>query len=157
MHAKLLNYYDYEAYQPLGPGLGVSADIPSVVVVDDNVPSLALYRLGARALAVDLHTFRSPEDSLRYLSEHRADLVFLDVLMRGTDGLTLLKRVRALEHHRDTPVVMVTSKDYHQDRQIARDLGAAEYLLKPLRAREIRAVIERHTGAAPRDGEGGPR
>ncbi len=42
---------------------------------------------------------------------------------------------------------MVTSKDYAQDRNVARDLGAREFLLKPLRSREIRALIEQYTGA----------
>jgi len=124
-----------------------TVQIPSVVVVDDSPSSISLYELSARDLNVDLSTFQSPGDSLAYLREHGADLVFLGVLMRGTDGLTLLKRLRATDQHRTTPIVMVSSKDYAQDRQTARDLGASEYLIKPLRSQEIREIIHRHTGA----------
>lgn len=131
-----------------------TVQIPSVVVVDDSPSSISMYELSARNLDVELATFQSPGDSLAYLREHGADLVFLGVLMRGTDGLTLLKRLRATEQHRTTPIVMVSSKDYAQDRQVARELGASEYLIKPLRSQEIRDIIYRHTGARARQVDG---
>ena len=43
----------------------------------------------------------------------------------------------------------MSSKDYDQDRQVARELGALEYLVKPVRSQEIRDVIIRHTHALP--------
>ena len=67
--------------------------------------------------------------------------------MPKKDGFTLLRELRALPEQREMPVVVVTSKDYAQDRALARDLGAREFLLKPLRSREIRSLIERYTGA----------
>lgn len=131
-----------------------TAKIPSVVVVDDSPSSVSLYELSARNLDVEFTTFLSPGDSLEYLRGHGADLVFLGVLMRGTDGLTLLKRLRATKQHRTTPIVLVSSKDYAQDRQVARELGASEYLIKPLRSQEIREIIHRHTGARVTKGNG---
>ena len=67
--------------------------------------------------------------------------------MPAKDGLTMLKELRALPTHSNTPVIMVTSKDYHQDRAIAKGLGALDFLLKPLSTREIRELICQHTGA----------
>lgn len=120
---------------------------PIIVVIDDSPTSISLYRLSADPLDVDLVIFQSPIESLRWLEENDADLLFLDILMREKDGLTILKKVRDIERHQDTVAVMVTSKDYAQDRQVAKSLGAIEYLVKPLRSQEIRNLITRYTEA----------
>jgi CheY-like chemotaxis protein len=121
--------------------------VPTVVVVDDSATAISLYRMSASGLHVDLHAFQSADAAIEFLDGHQPDLLFLDIVMPEKDGLTMLKELRALPIHRDTPVIMVTSKDYHQDRAIARALGAIEFMLKPLSSREIRELICRHTGA----------
>ena len=122
---------------------------PEIVVIDDSPTSISLYKLSIGPLDVNLRAFQSASESLAYLEDHKADLVFLDVLMRGKDGLTLLKKLRGMKRHQDTVVVMVTSKDYHQDRHIASALGVREYLVKPLRSQEIREIICKYTDAQP--------
>ena len=133
-------------------GSPVKAKNPEVVVIDDSPTSISIYELSSGPLAVNLRTFQSPTQSLAYLQDHEADLVFLDVLMREKDGLTLLKKLRSMKRHQNTAVVMVTSKDYHQDRHIARALGVREYLVKPLRSQEIREIICKYTDAQPISG-----
>ena len=118
-----------------------------VVVVDDSAAAISQYEASVRSLHVDLRSFRSADEAYAHLRDSHPDLVFLDIVMPEKDGLTLLKELRALPTHRETPVIVVTSKDYAQDRNVARDLGAREFLLKPLRSREIRALIEQYTGA----------
>lgn len=127
----------------------MAAKSPEIVVIDDSPTSISLYELSIGPLDVNLRSFRSPSESLAYLKDHKADLVFLDVLMREKDGLTLLKKLRGMRRHQNTVVVMVTSKDYHQDRHIARGLGVREYLVKPLRSQEIREIICKYTDAQP--------
>ena len=124
--------------------------IPHIVVVDDSPTSISLYELSTEPLSVALHTFRSPLDSLLHLGEHPADLLFLDIIMREMDGLTLLKKLRDMDLHRDTAVVIVTSKDYAQDRSTAKQLGALDFLVKPLRSQEIREIICKYTPAKPK-------
>jgi len=125
---------------------------PEIVVIDDSLTSISLYELSIGPLDVKLRSFQSPTESLSYLQDHGVDLVFLDVLMREKDGLTLLKKLRGMKRHQNTVVVMVTSKDYHQDRHIARGLGVREYLVKPLRSQEIREIICKYTDAQPKPG-----
>ena len=120
---------------------------PRIVVVDDTPASLSLYERSTEGLEVELRTFLSPGDALRHLTEADADLVFVDILMREKDGVRFLRELRGLDRHRKTEVVVVTSKDYDQDRALARQWGANEYLLKPLRSQEIRDIIRRHTTA----------
>ena len=128
----------------------MAKSIPRIAVIDDSPTSISLYRLSADPLEVELLVFESPLESLRWLEDNDADLVFLDVLMREKDGLTILKKLRGIERHHDTVVVMVTSKDYAQDRQVAKSLGAIDYLVKPLRSQEIRDLIVRYTDAQPK-------
>ncbi len=131
----------------------MASPLPRIVVVDDSPTSVSLYELSTAALGVELKAFRSPIDSLLYLGEHEADLLFLDIIMREMDGLALLKKLRDLELHRDTAVIVVTSKDYAQDRSVAKQCGALEFRVKPLRSQEIREIIQKYTKAGPRDGE----
>ena len=120
---------------------------PTIVVIDDSPTSISLYELSTEPLAVKLKPFHSPAESLSFLEENDADLVFLDILTREIDGLSTLKSLRAMDRHRNTPVVMVTSKDYAQDRSIAKELGAREFLVKPVRSQEIREIIRKYTDA----------
>ena len=70
--------------------------------------------------------------------------------MREMDGLTLLKKLRDMELHKDTFVVIVTSKDYAQDRSTAKQLGALDFRVKPLRSQEIREIICKYTSVEER-------
>jgi DNA-binding response OmpR family regulator len=123
---------------------------PEIVVIDDSRPSMTLYERGLDALDVAWVAFDSPREGLEHLAANGADLVVLGNLMRDTDGLTLLRKMRELGHHAETAVVIVSTKDYDQDRVIARKLGALEYLIKPVRSQDIRDLVEKYTGARPR-------
>ncbi len=124
--------------------------IPTIVVVDDSATAISLYRMSTASLDVDLRAFQSADEAIAFLDDNHSDLLVLDIVMPEKDGLTMLKELRALPEHSETPVIMVTSKDYHQDRAIASQLGVIEFLLKPLSSREIRDLICRHTGAEAR-------
>ena len=135
------------------PGMGASMMTEKeikIVVIDDSPASITMYRRAADNLDVNLSSFESPREGFEHLRGQRADLIFLGNLMRETDGLSLLRKVRELEHHSQTPVVVMSTKDYDQDRQMARTLGAMDYLVKPVRSQEIRDVIEKYTGARER-------
>ena len=128
---------------------------PRIVVIDDTPSSISLYERSTETLDVQLRAFLSPIDALEHLRENDAELVFVDILMRQEDGVRFLRGLRDLDRHQRTEVVVVTSKDYDQDRALARKWGAAEYLLKPLRSQEIRDIIRRYTSAG--DAGVGPR
>lgn len=130
----------------------MSKVIPSVVVVDDSPTAASFYQMSAADLAVDLRAFHGADEAIAHLEQNQPDLLFLDIVMPNKDGITLLKELRSLPIHGDTPVIMVTSKDYDQDRAVARELGVLEFLLKPLRPREIRDLIQKYTGAEVKSG-----
>jgi CheY-like chemotaxis protein len=128
----------------------MTAKLPTIVAIDHSPASLSLYRRSVAPLDIALLTFSSPAKSLAFLADHSVDLVFLDILMRDMDGLMMLRTLRGMELHHSTAVVIVTSKDYAQDRGIAEQLGSREYRLKPLRSQEIREIISRYVGSDSR-------
>lgn len=115
---------------------------PTIVVIDASATSIALYERSIKTLGVDLAVFESSQTSLAYLKHNPASLIFLELMLPGQDGLSLLRELRAGDHRPHTPVIVVTSKDYMQDRNQARGLGVIDFLAKPLRSQEIRSLIQ---------------
>ncbi|MCG8380031.1 MAG: response regulator [Proteobacteria bacterium] len=113
----------------------------TVVVVDDNATVRALFERSTGNLALDLFTFGTADEAMAYLKENKPGLLFLDIIMPDKDGLTFLQELRRLELHRDTSVIMITSKDYAQDRTVASELGALEFITKPMPMRAITDII----------------
>jgi len=114
---------------------------PVVAVVDDSPSMRVLFEKATQNLAVELRIFDSADGSWVYLEKNRPDLLFLNVKMPGKDGLTFLKELRELPLHKDTSVVMISSKDYAQDRSVASGLGALDFITKPTPIRVITEVV----------------
>ncbi len=87
------------------------------------------------------------------LQETQPDLVVLDVMLPGIDGLELLSRMKASEKFRDIPVIMATAKGTEYDKVQSLDLGADDYLVKPFGMMEmvsrVKAVLRRCKPKAP--------
>jgi CheY-like chemotaxis protein len=69
--------------------------------------------------------------------------------MPSMDGLTLLRNLRQLPHLKEVPVIIVTSKDFTQDRNIAKQQGAVDFIIKPLRFKEIRNIVAKYLEVKP--------
>jgi DNA-binding response OmpR family regulator len=128
---------------------------PTVVVVDDSATVRAFFERIAAVMNVHIECFEAAADALPYLERTRPDLVFLDIIMPDKDGLTFLQELRRDPRHHATRFVMISSKDYAQDRATARELGALDFVPKPVTTQKIRELIARHTGVlAPGAGAG---
>ena len=101
----------------------------------------ALFGRSMEELALDLISFGSAEAAMEYLTDNKPSLLFLDIIMPDKDGLTFLSELRKLPLHRDTAVIMITSKDYAQDRTVANELGALDFIIKPMPMRAITDII----------------
>ena len=81
------------------------------------------------------------------LQSEKPDLVILDVMLPGKDGVTLLKMMKGSEEFRDIPVIMATAKGNEYDKVQSLDLGADDYLVKPFGIMEmvsrVKAVLRR--------------
>lgn len=126
------------------------SETPHILVVDDHreirdLVSRFLTRHGYRVTtAADGKAMR------RTLEVGRIDLIVLDLMLPGEDGLTLCRDLRAESH---IPVIMVTAMGEETDRIIGLEMGADDYLAKPFNPRELLARIKavlRRTQGLPR-------
>lgn len=126
---------------------------PHILVVDDHREireSLAqfLTKNGRRATAA-----QNAEAARRAIKESRVDLVILDIMMPGEDGLSLCRHIRETNH---IPVILVSARAEELDRIIGLEVGADDYVVKPFNPRELLARIDavlRRTHALPPSAE----
>ena len=109
-------------------------------VVDDDPEQRRLVGTYLTDQGYDVRCLSSGEQLMARLESQRPDLVVLDVMLPGEDGLTLLRRLR--DGGDDLPVVMLTAKGDGIDRIIGLEQGADDYLGKPFLPRELTARIE---------------
>lgn len=113
--------------------------VPKILIVEDN---RELRSLIFRALKKDGYRVAEAEDGRsmqRQLDESRVDLVVLDIMLPGQDGLTLCRNLRAKSA---TPVIFVSAKDDDLDKVLGLKMGADDYLTKPFTMAELSARIE---------------
>ena len=126
------------------------SDSPTILVVDDHrdirdLVGRYLQEHGLRVLLAD-----GGDAMKRQLRQHCVNLVVLDIMMPGDDGLTLC---RYLREHTGLPVILLTAMSEETDRIVGLEMGADDYLTKPFNPREllarIKAVLRRTTALPP--------
>jgi two-component system, chemotaxis family, response regulator PixG len=120
---------------------------PTVVIVDDSSSVRVFFERVIGPLDVDLRMFGSANEAFEYLETHKPDLLFLDIIMPEKDGLTFLQELRHLSLHQDTPTVVISSKDYAQDRVAAKELGVVEFVAKPMSTKAIEELVLKYTSS----------
>ena len=110
----------------------------AALLVDDDarLPGLLKSFLGPQG--VDVTTATSGAAAIETLARETFDVVILDVMMPGMDGLETLRRIRAMS---SVPVLMLTARGDETDRIVGLELGADDYLPKPFNPRELLARI----------------
>ena len=116
-----------------------------VVEDDAGVRELELYTL--RTAGYEAAGFGEPAEFRRALQEGLPDLVILDVMLPGEDGMSLLRALRQDARTRRLPVILVTARDAEMDKVNGLDAGADDYLTKPFGVMEllarVRAILRR--------------
>jgi len=111
-----------------------------VVVVDDNALNLTIVgTLAARVAGTEVETFDSPVAALARLAVADADLVIVDYMMPEMDGIAFIERFRAMPGRTPVPVVMVTASAEREVRHQALEVGATDFVTKPVDPVELKA------------------
>lgn len=113
----------------------------NIVIVDDQTSARTMLRHILEDISPELEVFDfgDPEVALRWCDDHRPDLLLLDYRMPIVDGLEFARRFRRPMLHRDVPIVLVTVVGDEPIRQAALEAGVIDFLVKPVRPRELRA------------------
>ncbi len=126
---------------------------PSILVVDDDPALRNLLQRYLRGQGFEVRTAADGRTMKALISRERPDLVVMDLMLPGDDGLTLTRELRAAT---DLPVLILSARGEEIDRIVGLEIGADDYLAKPFNPRELAARIRailRRTESSRKTGE----
>ncbi len=121
---------------------------------DDSIRELVTYTLNSQGLTAE--GFSRPEDFWAAMGKALPDLLLLDIMLPGEDGIHILKRLRMASATQQLPVILLTAKGSEYDTVLGLDSGADDYIPKPFRMMELLSRIKallRRTNPAPSSDE----
>jgi DNA-binding response OmpR family regulator len=130
------------------PTLGYNTAVkPTIFAVEDDADISRLVRHHLEAAGYAVRTFPASSGVIAEAEKQAPLLFLLDIMLPGSDGLELCRRIRQTSSLAMTPVIFLTAKTSESDRVIGLELGADDYIPKPFSPRElvarVRAVLRR--------------
>ena len=120
---------------------------------DSNIRELVVYTLESTGFKA--RGYEDGSSFLKALALETPELILLDIMLPGEDGMELLKKLKASPKTRDIPVIMVTAKGAEYDKVKGLDSGADDYVTKPFGMMElvsrIKAVLRRSSSLSARN------
>jgi len=115
-----------------------------ILIVDDEPVWLKVLGQLLQTKGYVVKEALSGADALSTLQNYEPDLILLDVRMPDMNGFDLLEHIKRLPRLASKPVVFVSAMDDFHARKVARELGAADYILKPIDEREVNDVLAKY-------------
>ena len=129
---------------------------PKIVVIEDEVDILEVINYNLSKEGFDVCSALDGEEGLALIKKEVPDLVLLDLMLPGLDGIEICRKLKTDYSTRSIPIIMVTAKGEESDIVLGLGMGADDYMVKPFRPRElmarIRSVLRR--GEFIEEGEG---
>jgi DNA-binding response OmpR family regulator len=111
-----------------------------LLIIEDDEDIGRLVQLHLEDLGCSAELVGDGHEGLRRASDESFDLIILDIMLPGLDGLEICKQIRARRHY--TPVLMLTARTSEMDRVLGLELGADDYLTKPFNIMELVARVK---------------
>ncbi len=122
----------------------------TILIVDDDPVIIKFIAANLKARGFAVVSAEDGEGAMRALEQHLPDLVILDIMMPGIDGVEVCQRIREWSK---VPIIMLTAKNELNDKVELLNLGADDYITKPFGIEEllarVRAVLRRKSGGIP--------
>lgn len=122
---------------------------PNILIVDDEPFMLRLIEASLKKGNFSLTSCRSGEQALALAIQQPPQLIILDLMMPGMDGLATLRRMKDVETLRAVPVIMLTAKGHQLAQFEAAQTGAEVFLTKPFSPRQLLEEAKRLIAAQP--------
>jgi DNA-binding response OmpR family regulator len=130
----------------------MSARPPRILIVDDEADLIAVLRFGLEAEAFEVVAAADGDDGFRKAREAGPDLIVLDLMLPKLDGYKVCRALKFDERYRAIPIIILSARSGAQDRQLALDMGADDFVTKPYDmldlVRRIREFLSRTKRAA---------
>ena len=121
----------------------------TILVIDDEPDLLELVEFNLKKDGYETIVAKNGQSGLEIAQKHLPDLIVLDIMMPGLDGLEVCRQLRSDNRTRQIPMIMLTAKSAEADRIVGLELGADDYVTKPFSPRElvarVRALLRRAT------------
>lgn len=114
----------------------------SILIVDDEVDIASAIQFVLKQEGYSTLLAHDGLEAMQIIENQHPDLIILDVMMPGIDGYEVCRRVRS--HDKRTPIVMLTARTSEVDTVVGLELGANDYVAKPVRLRELVARVKAH-------------
>lgn len=113
-----------------------------ILVIDDEEDLIELVRYNFEREGFQVQSASDGESGLRIARQELPDLILIDLMLPGMDGLELCRSLRAENRTASIPVIMLTAKSAESDRIVGLELGADDYVTKPFSPRELAARVK---------------
>ncbi len=118
----------------------------TIMVVDDNHDLVEIVRLTLESKGFKVRCGYNGQELLDSLEKQKPDLILLDIMMPGMDGLQVLRRLKGNPATASIPVILLSAKVHHEDVQQGYDLGTDHYIKKPFDTTQLVTSINRLLG-----------
>ena len=122
-----------------------------ILVVEDEPDILEMVRYNLDQAGLDVETAEDAECGLQSIQETLPDLIILDLMLPGIDGLDMCRQIKQDARTRHIPILMLTARKEEIDRIVGLELGADDYVVKPFSPRELvlrtQAILRRSQGS----------
>jgi len=140
-----------------GEGAAFDSDMthPKILIVEDEVDILDVLKYSLEREGYRVRTARDGERAVRAAREDAPNLILLDLMLPGLDGIDVCRKLRADTITREIPIVMVTAKGEESDIVLGLGVGADDYITKPFSPKELVARVKAVLRRGPLREEGG--
>lgn len=118
----------------------------SILIVDDTPNNIRLLFDVLDIAGFDISVVKSGEKALEKLNNIQPDLILLDVMMPGIDGFETCRRIKANPENADIPIIFMTALSETENKVSGLQLGAVDYITKPIQVEEVLARVNIHLG-----------
>lgn len=115
-----------------------------VMVIDDSKTIRRTAETLLKKAGCEVFTATDGFEALAMIADHRPDIIFVDIMMPRLDGYQTCALIKHNQSFKNTPVIMLSSKDGLFDRARGRIVGSEQYLTKPFAKEELLGAIKRH-------------
>jgi len=116
--------------------------VATILVVDDEEPIQELLRFNLEKEGYVVCGATDGQEALKHVESDHPDLIVLDLMLPGMDGLEVCRRIRSNPKFQQIPIIMLTAKGEEIDTVLGLELGADDYMTKPFSPRELLARIK---------------
>lgn len=117
-----------------------------ILIVDDNEDIVITYRVVLDRMGYEVAQAYDGLQCLEYMEKQKPDLVLLDVRLPGLSGAKVCRSIKETSQTSDVPVVAITASMSADTREKMSEVGADEFLLKPIDANDLNRVVKKYLG-----------